>query len=360
MKYFLVLMVVFAMVFNTGCVRIEGKDRQNVQEGIAGQDNKEGPVNGSVHTEGSGLPAEGPAGSDKNADPGKTGTGADADGDGEESAIGSTNGSEASGDDNGSNGSTQRIYPIVALDYLLGGSGDNGEWITATNLADQIKGGETYYCYAFDKLAGMGTGSKVELLEPIDTVSVTVACENEYQLAVGGGWNALPRVPVSQSTNSETYKKIVKDVLTQEGLPDAEAVIRQNYRIDLEGDGVDEVLIWASNLDYENVDIAAKKGQYSIIILRRIIDGEVKNIPVSYMIYTSDTIYEPGEVDEFLYENANYFLTCVERIRSIADVNGDGKMEVIIDSRLYEGESIIVYELQGDKMVDVLYNGWGL
>lgn len=360
MKYFLVLAVVFAMLFNTGCVGTEGKERQNVREGNTGQDNREGPDSGSVLTEGSGAPAEGEAGTPENVDAGETGTGEDAVDDETEKDIIGANGSEGSGIDKESGGSTQKFYPIVALDYLLGGSKDNGEWIHAWELADQIKGGETYNCYAFDKPVGIGTGSKVELLEPIDTVSVTVACENEYQLAVGGKWNALPRVPVAQSTNSETYKKIVKDVLAQEGLPDAEAVIRQNYRIDLEGDGVDEVLIWASNLDYENVDMAAKKGQYSIIMLRKIIGGEVRNIPVSYVIYTSDTMYEPGEVDDYLYENANYFLTYVDRIRSIADVNGDGKMEVIIDSRYYEGEFVMVYELQGDKMVDVLYNGWGL
>ncbi len=347
MKYFIVLLVALAMVFNTGCMGSEDTDRQNVQQSNA--------VNNGVNRQDSGVSTDSSAdGSAESRDNGE------ADEAGNKDEISGNEAEEAGSTDKGNNGSTRRIDPIVALDFLLGGYSSDGEWVTAEDMTDYIRGGEKYSCYAFDKFVGTGTGSKIELLDPIDTVSVTVACESEYLLAVGGEWDALPRVPVSQGTGSETYKKIVKDILAEEGLPDAEAVIKQNYRIDLEGDGIDEVLIWASNLDYEYIDIAAKKGQYSIILLRKIIDGEVQNIPVSYVIYTSDTIFDAGDVDEYDFEYNNYSITYVDKIRSIADVNGDGIMEVIVDSRYYEGEFVIVFELQGDKMVDVLSNGWGV
>ncbi len=256
-------------------------------------------------------------------------------------------------------GYAAKFNPIVAGDYLLGGySHDNG-WITAEDLADSIKGGEVYNCYAFDKMAGKGTGSSVELIEPCDTVSVTVSCENDYLVAVSGEWNALPRVPISQGTDNEIYKKVIKDFLAENGLADTEAVIRQNYRIDIDGDGVDEVLIWASNMDFDYIDIMGKKGQYSIILLRRLVDGEVKNIPVTCEIYTED--YSEDYNDDF-YTSPDFTLALayIDKIRAIADVNGDGKMEVIVDSRYYEGHFVVVYELQNDKLVLVISNGWGV
>ncbi len=360
MKYFVVFAVALALVFNTGCMGSEGIDRQNVQQGDAVNNGVDVQDSGLSNSEGSGMSVEGSVESSHSGDDDEAGVGDELTGNEADGVTGGGSEAEGNGSDKGSNESAKKINPIVALDFLLGGYSNDGKWVTAEDMAEYIEGGEIYSCYAFDRMVGTGTGSKVELLDPINTVSVTVACESDYLLAVGGEWNALPRVPVSQGTGSETYKKIVKDILTEEGLPDAEAVIKQNYRIDLEGDGIDEVLIWASNLDYEHIDIAAKKGQYSIIILRKIIDGEVKNIPVSYVIYTSDTIFDVGDVDEYDYEYNNYSITYVDKIRSIADVNGDGKMEVIVDSRYYEGEFVIVYELQGDKMVDVLSNGWGV
>ncbi len=46
---------------------------------------------------------------------------------------------------------------------------------------------------------------------------------------------------------------------------------------------------------------------------------------------------------------------------AVADLNGDGRMEVVIDDAYYEGSSTAVYELAGDgSLVRVIGAGCGV
>lgn len=41
------------------------------------------------------------------------------------------------------------------------------------------------------------------------------------------------------------------------------------------------------------------------------------------------------------------------------DLNGDGKMEIVVSSRYYEGEATIIYQCDRKKIEDVLSVGCG-
>lgn len=45
---------------------------------------------------------------------------------------------------------------------------------------------------------------------------------------------------------------------------------------------------------------------------------------------------------------------------SLIDLNGDGKMEVVIEFQYYEGYGIIVYELNGAQIEHVISNSDGV
>jgi hypothetical protein len=128
--------------------------------------------------------------------------------------------------------------------------------------------------------------------------------------------------------------------------------INRILRADLEGDGEAEVLISATNYftgDKPNDSSAApfpeapihapQSGSYSIVILRRVVDGNVQIKLVAGEVY--------AKPDESVAPN-------VYNLAAVLDLNGDGKLEVIVHSFYYEGGQTTIYRCEPDKIEPVL------
>src|SRR5438876_8021927 len=85
------------------------------------------------------------------------------------------------------------------------------------------------------------------------------------------------------------YVDAVRDFLKSHGIADPKVRIKRILRIDLEGDGEDEVLIEATNYFTERneapVDVP-KRGSYSMVILRRVAAGKVQTQLVAGEVYS--------------------------------------------------------------------------
>ena len=114
--------------------------------------------------------------------------------------------------------------------------------------------------------------------------------------------------------------------------------------MDLEGDGTDEVLIQAEHMPEETF-IVMKKGTYSFILLRRLRQGMVESILLEWGFYKKDGNFEDGCPDAY-------------RLHALADLNGDGVMEILTGYRYYEGEGYTVHDPK--TLRAVLENGCGL
>lgn len=121
--------------------------------------------------------------------------------------------------------------------------------------------------------------------------------------------------------------------------PKCESPILQ---IDLEGDGEDEVLINATNYFDQHDEApmhAPKRGSYSIVMLRRVAAGKVQTQLVAGELYSkADASNAPN----------------IYKIAAVLDLNGDGKLEVIVNSFYYEGGETTVYGCDPDKLEAVL------
>ena len=154
------------------------------------------------------------------------------------------------------------------------------------------------------------------------------------------------RKAVPLSTKNAVYAKILKEYLGRNGLPDAEPQIMQLFKVDLDGDGQDEVVIYAQNI-IGNVSATWEldpslcgssrfpsgvftHGKYSVLLVRKIVNGKVREIPLSQCI-------APGDRPILL------------AISQFADLNGDGIMKIITDECSDEGFSSAVYEIKDDK-----------
>lgn len=111
-------------------------------------------------------------------------------------------------------------------------------------------------------------------------------------------------------------------------------------RVDLDGDGEEEVLISATNYfqKEQGVPMRSPAGSYSMVLLRRIVAGKVETQLVEGEFYPKATGYNAPNA---------------YKVIAVLDLDGDGKMEVIVASNYYEGEAITIYRC-GPKKIESL------
>src|SRR5262249_40040883 len=148
----------------------------------------------------------------------------------------------------------------------------------------------TYKIYSLTKQEGQVTGGKPKSVdEPCpDTLMVSLSSKSkDGVIGLAAPWNALPRTPVIADATQSVYVDTVRDFLRSRGVADPKVRITRNLRVDLEGDGEEQVLISATNYFTEDKSTdtsgapfpeapiqAPQSGSYSIVILRRVVDGK--------------------------------------------------------------------------------------
>ncbi len=238
----------------------------------------------------------------------------------------------------------------LKLGAVLGGY-KNGKFIKAKDSAKGVKVGEDYTLFGFDtqnedgaiKLTKMND-PEMDICPEYYSVETNSNAKSGVALSSNARWNATPRIPKAISPNNRVYRGIVRKFLRSQGIRRPKVNIQKILRIDLEGDGQDEVLIQANNRP-ENIMPNIKRGDYSFILLRKIVDGRVKNI-----VLTGD----------FHKKNAEFNVFNKFELSSILDLDADGKMEIVTYGAYYEGAWAEAYKVEGGKVSKVLETGCGV
>jgi hypothetical protein len=238
------------------------------------------------------------------------------------------------------------LHPIVEMDtgYLFGGSAD-GKWIKAEKAAKTMKGCTAFRVFGLTQEVGKATAGKPKRDEAeacADMLEVSLSPEpKEGVMALSAPWNALPRKPQTADPTQQVYIDAVRDFLEDRRISDPKVKITQILRVDLDGDGEDEVLIDATNYFTKDNDVpmdAPAHGSYSIVLLRRAVAGKVQTELVAGEVYAKDESTTPH-----VYE-----------VLAVLDLNGDGKLELIVHSHYYEGAETTIYDCSGGKCKAVL------
>ena len=236
----------------------------------------------------------------------------------------------------------QNVVPILEtnLGGLLGGV-KNGEWISAKETAGILKGGEKYKIFGLDAAETFITGEAPENEIPCEefySVAVSSKAENGA-VALGSqlNWNPRPRSAVKLANNSAIYAKIIGETLASKGLSKSVPNASQIFQIDLDGDGTNEIIISATAFK-KGLSSRAEAGDYSFVLLRKVVNGKAENSLLS---------------GDFIAKTEDFSAPAEYKISSIADLNGDGKMEIIIFARYYEGNWVEVFELKNGAATSV-------
>jgi len=161
-------------------------------------------------------------------------------------------------------------------------------------------------------------------------------------LALPASWALKPRPVAQVSGGVPAYRQLGEDAFDGDPVDASTGKVEQIVVADLDGDGDDEAIV-----TFEHVQDPALPGSIGDLAAVLLVDTTSR----SSQNVISNSVEDDGE-DSF---------AIIERYRviDVADLNGDGRMEVAIHAWYYEGASVILYEYDGTKLVQVLATGCG-
>ena len=240
------------------------------------------------------------------------------------------------------------LHPIVEVEsgYLFGAISD-GKWIKADETAKLIGDETTYRVYGLTQTVGDAKGDKPkpEDVPCEETLAVALSPQPEHGvIAIAAPWIGLPRKPQVTDPTQKTYVDAVREFLRTKEIDQPKVKIDNIVRVDLDGDGEEEVLISATNYfrKEDSVPMRSLAASYSMVLLRRVVAGKVETQLIVGEFYPK--AYPKAAQEEGRFDSPNAY-----KVIATLDLDGDGKMEIVIDSHYYEGEETTIYRCDPKK-----------
>jgi len=154
-------------------------------------------------------------------------------------------------------------------------------------------------------------------------------------------WTLDPRPAATTASAPPAYQDLGEAAFAGDAVDASQGAIEQLVVADLDGDGDDEALA-----AFEYIQPSAGPGAPGDLAALLLIDVNTR---------TSSTVLQSFvELDDTTFPLIERF-----RVLDVADLNGDGRMEVIVHAWYYEGASVIVYTYDGTELTEVLAAGCG-
>ncbi len=235
------------------------------------------------------------------------------------------------------------VVPIVEIKLggLMGGV-QNGRWIAPSSVAGKMTAETEFILIGPNGVeeGGVTLGTKAsqeDVCPDFTRMEFELKADSGVALGSSAKWNPMPRMPKTIDPTSPIYRAVAASFLKRKGIARPVVNIKEAFRIDLEGDGVDEVVLSATY--YKNgLSSAAQPGDYSFVIVRKV---------------TGKTVTDHLLEGEFILRRINFGAPTENHISAIADLNGDGKMEIVLYGFYYEGDFAGAFEMKNGRPVKI-------
>ncbi|MEP6704121.1 MAG: hypothetical protein ABJB34_04895 [Acidobacteriota bacterium] len=239
--------------------------------------------------------------------------------------------------------SQSAIVPIVELSHrdLMGGV-QNGKWVPPIQVAPKMKPETEFVVVGWNGVeeGGVTMGKKGEKEDVCqDFTRMELELEQDHGVAMGSGlkWNPVPRIPKAIDLNNSAYKTVVTNFLRKKGIARPVVRIKEAFRVDLEGDGSEEVVLSATYYK-KGLSSNATVGDYSFVMVRKSV---------------GKTLTDHLLQGDFILKRVDFGAPTENHLSAIADLNGDGKMEIVLTGSYYEGEFASAFEMKKGKPVKI-------
>ncbi len=245
------------------------------------------------------------------------------------------------------------VYPVSDTEkpnvWLGGGFFPGKGWRNDAQSKGALLPGVRWQLFGLDGAGPRAASAKSEISDVpggyFAQLRGDFAVEKTMFALANAGANAQPRLPRAQNLNQPAYGRAVAALLRARGLKVQSAKLTQLMRVDLNGDGLEEVIMAArSRPDYGNTP-EEKAGDYSMLAVRYVDKGALKTQVLGSNISKKAVAFSAPYAFELM--------CCV-------DVNGDGRMEVVLADNYYEGDGFTVWSFDGRGFKRVITAGWGV
>ncbi|UBV41941.1 VCBS repeat-containing protein [Deinococcus taeanensis] len=233
------------------------------------------------------------------------------------------------------------VMPGDQTAYLLGGA-SGGRWLTPGQVRPLLTGQERYVRLAPGQPRVTVRGRHADTLgEPCEATLTVPLTPAPAGLAVftSPALAAQPRPVVALPTTNATYTQIMQQELRRRGLLTPRVTLTRLVRTDLDGNGTQEIILEASQYRDRSGPFpppVGRPGDYSLLLLRQVRSGQA----VTTVLGAHVAPQRPWDAGD----PAPMPMATLHRLAGVADLNGDGRMEVIVHSAYYEGAGFSVQE----------------
>lgn len=236
---------------------------------------------------------------------------------------------------------------LLMVDMLAIGRLENGRWSNVVSKPSDPVG--KLRNISFTSIGVNGANGKIvipKLELQSDVADGWYAVKEEWSNKVLWTGSALkyPQVQ-TYSPTSKTYLDVVQAHLNSKKLKGAKARINKVVGVDLDGDGVREVVIEAAPFEdmVPRTMESGSKTDYTAILIRYVKNGK----PTTLVLDHHDAVLHGA-------------LGGADQLRAIADFDGDGKFEIVCSSDYYEGQSAAVYSFRKGVLKKLVEYGAGV
>ena len=228
---------------------------------------------------------------------------------------------------------------VLIVDNLLIGVRENGVWRSAHDV--EPMGGFWAWSVLTTKL-----GKKVEIriIEPNDAVGgnfVDSPGQDLPDVLVSGTKPGYPR-PVKEARATDQERTWIRRHLVRTGKGGFKPNVTKVVKCDLDGNGTVETLVEAMTGFEDRAMPGMTPGACALVVLFTPVKGRVQ----------THVLYED-------YVTSKLNLALHNRLRAVADMDGDGKIEVIASSDYYEGQSASLWRWAGGTLRKLAEAGAG-
>jgi hypothetical protein len=165
--------------------------------------------------------------------------------------------------------------------------------------------------------------------------------------AVGvlGDWDVQPRAFSAVGLDAPDYQRAGEELVAADGVDPNGGDVTQVVRADLDGDGLEEVL-YTFERQTDTIGTGAQ-GDFSYAIAR---------LPSATGAVHQQVLFRHVVPDR---AEVPFPDTARARLAAVADLNGDGVMEVAVATVYWEGAGITVFEMHGGSLEAVIESGCG-